>query len=61
MAWQKPADCESTSCVELTQVWNGKIFLRNSEAPSKIVTFTAQEMDAFINAVKKGEYDAYTL
>lgn len=59
--WQRPGRCESTSCLETMQVWNGKIFLRNSTAPSKIVTFTPEEMDTFVRAVKRGEYDSYIL
>jgi hypothetical protein len=63
VAWQKPSECDSgtTECVELYRTWNDKIYMRSSLAPSKIISFTPEEMKAFIGAVKKGEYDAYTL
>src|SRR6185369_10383264 len=45
--WIRPAGCDSGSCVEYRTV-DGRVFVRSSEDPNDMITFTVAEWDAFV-------------
>lgn len=51
--------CESGNCVQASApVVDGPVFLRSSLAPDDMLSVTRDEWDAFVLAVKAGEFDA---
>lgn len=71
MSWKKPGDCNDGACLE---VWQrpcesahclesrhdgDMVLLRASGEPDTVVKLTPQEMSAFVQAAKDGEYDGY--
>ena len=58
--WRKSSFSAAGSCVELAQLPDGRIAIRNSNAPSDGITFfTRVEIDAFLKGAKAGEFDEY--
>ncbi|MCY1137432.1 DUF397 domain-containing protein [Actinoplanes sp. Pm04-4] len=55
LLWQKAKRCTGGNCVEAAEA-EGQVLLRNSTNPNMILTFTAEEWDAFVDGVKKGEF-----
>jgi hypothetical protein len=48
----------SGNCVEAAALPDGRIAIRNSNAPEAgVITFTRAEIDAWIKGVKAGEFD----
>jgi hypothetical protein len=59
-AWRKSSLSEFSTCVEVRLVGD-RVPLRNSRDPDgPVVVFTAPEWDAFVAAVKLGEFDLPT-
>ncbi|RCW39807.1 uncharacterized protein DUF397 [Halopolyspora algeriensis] len=58
-AWRKSSFSTSGgNCVEVAPLADGRIAVRNSNAPEAgTVLFTRAEMDAWIRGVKAGEFD----
>lgn len=54
--WRR-TPCESSACVEIGATSYGDFLVRNSNFRADKVGFTAQEMRAFIRAVKDGHFD----
>jgi hypothetical protein len=59
LAWQKSSFSQNlVNCVEVQHPDEHTIAVRNSNFPDKgIVTFTADEWNAFIKGAKAGEFD----
>ena len=63
MNWRKSsfsggADGGGGQCVEVAALDDGRIAVRNSNAPEAgFVVFTRAEMDAWVKGVKAGEFD----
>jgi hypothetical protein len=59
--WKKSSRCRADSpmCVEVNGLDDGigRIDVRNSQKSHVFVSFTADEWDAFVAGVKKGEFD----
>ena len=53
--FRKSSFCANDSCCVEVRIKNGKIKLR--DARGKIVEYTKGEWKAFVNGVKKGEFD----
>lgn len=60
--WRRPSQCDSgsTECVEVMKD-DDIVYVRNSTMPAQFVSFTPEEMDAFLSAVLRGEYEDYLL
>jgi Domain of unknown function (DUF397) len=55
-AWRRPSYCDSGECAEVAQV-DGMVALRSSNNPRSVVRYTADEWEALVKAIKKGEFD----
>lgn len=60
--WQRPSSCDSAnSCLEVKTVLlmddSTVVMVRTSTDPVTRVVFTGDEWSAFLDAVKKGEFD----
>jgi len=58
--WRKSRHSNSSgNCVEVAELANGQIAVRNSRYPSgPALTYSRAEMAAFIEGAKGGEFDA---
>jgi Domain of unknown function (DUF397) len=56
LTWIKSSHCYATSCLEMADggEW---IFLRDSKAPHVHLRYTREEIHAFLQAAKRGEFD----
>jgi predicted secreted Zn-dependent protease len=54
--WKISSFSNSGTCVQVTTE-EGKILVRNTYEPDKIVEFTKEEWDVFVEGVKNGEFD----
>ena len=61
--WVKSRKSEANgTCVEALKLPQGRVALRNSTDPSgPALVFTADEMDAFLDGAKKGEFDSFAV
>ena len=58
--WRKSTFSGADSCVELAELEDGRIAVRNSKLPEgEIVFFTRTEIDAFLNGAACGEFDDF--
>ncbi|MCZ1006880.1 DUF397 domain-containing protein [Streptomyces lydicus] len=59
--WVKSRKSEANgTCVEALKLPQGRVALRNSTDPSgPALVFTADEMEAFLDGAKKGEFDSF--
>ncbi|MFI6467688.1 DUF397 domain-containing protein [Streptomyces sp. NPDC050538] len=59
--WVKSRRSEANGmCVELAALPRGGVAVRNSTDPAgPALIFTAEEMDAFLDGAKRGEFDAF--
>lgn len=56
--WIKSTFCGNATCVEVTDLDNGGVLLRDSKHPEiEPLMFTEDEWDAFLAGVKAGEFD----
>jgi hypothetical protein len=55
LRWRKAKRCASGNCVEAAPS-DGQVLVRHSTNPDVILAFTAEEWDAFVDGVKKGEF-----
>lgn len=56
--WRKSTYSNVGNCVEIAELPDGGLALRNSSDPQLAITvFTRDEMDAFFKGVKAGEFD----
>ena len=54
--WHRSRHCESGNCVEVAQIDNDLIAIRDSKDPDgPALVFTAEEWRAFIEGVRAGE------
>ncbi|WP_370935568.1 DUF397 domain-containing protein [Amycolatopsis sp. cg13] len=59
-AWRKPAACgpNSGNCVEVNLAAHGLVGVRDSKIDSSpVLVFDRREWDAFVAAVRRGEFD----
>jgi uncharacterized protein DUF397 len=58
MRWRKSSFSAVSECVEVAELDDGRIGVRNSNDPGAgTVAFTRGEIDAFVKGVKAGEFD----
>lgn len=56
--WRKSTFSAAVNCVEIAALPDGGIAMRNSSDPQRAITvFTRDEMAAFFEGVKAGEFD----
>jgi hypothetical protein len=62
VTWRKSSHSNPAGeCVELANLTNGEVAVRNSRHPGgPVLTFTRVEMAAFIQDAKEGEFDEMT-
>jgi hypothetical protein len=59
--WRKSSFSGVNECVELAELEDGRIGVRNDCDPgSGVVAFTRAEIDAFVKGVKAGEFDDFS-
>lgn len=58
-AWMKPCGPDCGNCVEVDLSHPGTVYVRDSKLGEDgiVLTFTAEEWEAHIGAVKGGQYD----
>lgn len=57
--WKKSSLCASNSCVEVAELPNGYVGVRNSAHPNgMILAFTRDEWTVFLAGAKLGDFDA---
>jgi hypothetical protein len=54
--WVRARLCASSECAEVRKR-DGVVLLRNSGNPRLVIEFTAEEWEAFTQAVRAGEFD----
>jgi hypothetical protein len=55
-SWRRSSRCDTNTCLEITTA-NGLLWLRNSNQPELVVSFTAGEWESFREALIHGEFD----
>jgi hypothetical protein len=56
--WRKSSFSSAGNCVEVSELSDGSIGMRNSKRPlDAVAVFTRSEIDAFLQGVKAGEFD----
>ncbi|MGW2867930.1 DUF397 domain-containing protein [Kitasatospora sp. NPDC001225] len=57
LTWQKSSfSGDQANCVEVASV-NGRIYIRESDDPTTIVTTTPTRLAAWLHSTKAGEFD----
>ena len=58
ITWRRSSWCSTNSCVEVADLPDGKVAVRDSKSPAEaqFLTFTSDEWTAFISGVKAGEF-----
>jgi hypothetical protein len=56
--WRKPSLCAAGECVEVATS-AGEILVRSSTSPGRVLNFTSDEWRAFVDGVRRGEFDYY--
>ena len=58
LSWRVATKSQSMNCVEVARVDGSTFAFRNSRRPDgEMVLYTEAEFDAFIDGVKRGEFD----
>lgn len=59
LAWQKSRRSNpSGNCVEMAELPNGEIAVRNSRFPQgPVLVYTREEIEAFVGGAKDGDFD----
>lgn len=58
LKWRRASHCESGACVEVAQLPDGGVAVRDSKNPGgTVLRFTAAEWDAFRAGVLAGKFD----
>jgi hypothetical protein len=58
--WCKSSFSGMGECVEVAELDDGRIGVRNSKAPDAgMAVFTRREIDAFVQGVQAGEFDSF--
>ena len=56
--WRKSSRSDHTNCVEVAPGLQGDVVVRDSkDAGGPVLRFTPAEWDAFLDGVKRGEFD----
>jgi hypothetical protein len=58
MSWQRSSWCSTNSCVEVAELPDRRVAVRDSKQPvsAPVLVFTAQEWEVFISGVNAGEF-----
>jgi predicted secreted Zn-dependent protease len=57
LTWRKASRCMAGECVEVAKL-DGMIVFRNSKRPNgRLLAYTADEWQAFVEGIKAGEFD----
>jgi hypothetical protein len=57
IAWRRSSSCATQSCVEIADLPDGGVAVRDSKSDSTpILVFAADEWSSFISGVKAGEF-----
>ncbi|GLY00643.1 MULTISPECIES: DUF397 domain-containing protein [Actinoplanes] len=60
LTWRVATKSASLNCVEIAKVDQDTIAVRNSRRPDgDMVVYTTAEFDAFVDGVKRGEFDDF--
>jgi hypothetical protein len=58
LQWRTSSFSAQTNCVEMALAGDGRVAVRNSKGPLDVITyFTREEMAAWVEGVKAGEFD----
>ena len=56
--WQKSSFSGTSNCVEMAQLPNGEVAVRNSRDPDgPALIYTRPEIDAFLRGARNGDFD----
>jgi hypothetical protein len=58
--WRKSTFSLEGNCVEIGELPDGRIGIRNGDLAEASVTFSRADIDAFFEGVKAGEFDDLT-
>lgn len=53
--WKRSTYCDTQTCVEVA-IDGDTVYVRNSNQPNKVVTFTREEWDVFRAGINDGEF-----
>jgi hypothetical protein len=60
LTWRTARKSGTVNCVEVTRTSDGVVLFRNSKRPDgDMVAYTGAEFDAFVDGVKRGEFDDF--
>jgi hypothetical protein len=54
--WGKSRFCDTSSCVEVSNVADAGVAIRNSNEPERVIHFSRPEWAAFIAGVRAGDF-----
>lgn len=55
--FRRSSYCSFGTCVEVALTEDRSVLVRDSQRPSSVLRFTAEEWAAFVTGVKNGEFD----
>ena len=58
--WRKSSYSAEANCVEVAELDDGAIAVRNSDAQGSVVSVSREDFRAFVLGVKAGEFDDLT-
>jgi len=56
MAWRRSTRCSTNSCLEVADLPEGGVAIRDSKQPTSVLFFSAQEWRAFLSGVYAREF-----
>lgn len=57
-SWRRSTKCDNSggNCVEVANLDDGQVAVRNSTDPSRVLTFTTHEWKAFVEGAQADEF-----
>lgn len=55
--WLRSGRCAASDCVEVMHDGDGRVLLRSSQRPEKVLRFSVDEWSAFLDGLTQGDFD----